>query len=46
MSFQPDSIDAEITERDLLIAILIELKRLNVMVSEMTEQRVLDEDIE
>lgn len=46
MSFEPDNIDYEVDQISLLLAILRELKRLNVMVSEATEQVVTNEDLE
>lgn len=46
MSFEPDNFDADIDQITLLSAILLELKRLNIMVSEMSELRVRDEDIQ
>lgn len=46
MSFEPDNIDYEVDQISLLLAILRELKRLNAMVSEATEQVVTNEDLE
>lgn len=46
MSFEPDSLDSDLSVIGLLQAILLELKRLNVMVSEMSGQVVKNEDVQ
>lgn len=46
MSFEPDSVEAEISELDLLQAILIELKKLNLYMAEFYGDEVKNEDLE
>ena len=45
MSFEPDNTDNELSELALLQAILTELKRISLMLGEVTELRIKDEDL-
>jgi hypothetical protein len=45
MTYRPDNIDADIDVISLLQAILVELKKLNLMMAEATEQKVRNEDV-
>lgn len=46
LSFEPDDQDHEIDVRVLLNHILVELKRLNVMIAEMTDLNITNEDVQ
>ena len=45
MSFDPNNKDVEFTQIDVLVAILQELKKICLILSEVSDLKVLDEDV-
>ena len=46
MSFEPDNLDADLDTVALLRMILLELKRISIILGEMSDVRVTNGDIE
>lgn len=46
MSFEPDNQEIELNQTDLLLAILQELKKICLILSEVSDLNILEEDVE